>query len=159
MGFFGPTKIPDATRAELEARASTKVSEWNASKKTWAHIMSLAKNCQNTVDQFGVGFGPNSTTGYINNYQRPEPQIDRIEVRKLGDLGTTKKTTITLRAFTQNQLNNIAKCYLIPGMSIRVQYGWSVSARGQKSVKPNTAVMSDVEFFKKVKEAQQQVKR
>lgn len=155
MGFFGPTKVPKSTVSELEGRTTQKVTSWNASKKTWAHIMSLSDGCQGTVSQFGVGYGANPSTGYLPNYERPDIQIDKIEVRRLGDYGTTKKVTVTLRAFTLDQLNNIAKCYLIPGMSIRVQFGWTQSVSGAKSIGPNTTVLSDVNFFAYVLKTQE----
>jgi hypothetical protein len=144
--LFGLKAVPGSTQSELTARTSNVVGQWHAARKPWAHIMSLAKNCAyDATSQFGVGFGPGGGAGYIANFERPQPVLDSIDVKKQGELGTTRRVTIKAKAFTDDQLNQIAKCYFIPGMSVRVQFGWNMDAQGQKAPNPFTKVLSDPE--------------
>lgn len=144
--IFGLKEVPGATQSELTARASNVVGQWHASRKPWVHIMSLAANCaSDRTSQFGVGFGPGNGAGYTANFERPQPVVESVDVKKQGELGTTRRVTIKLKAFTDEQLNTIAKCYFIPGMSVRIQYGWNMDAQGAKAINPFTSVKTDPE--------------
>ena len=92
------------------------------------------------------GFGiikSNGNPPYTSNYERPTPNVKSLKVTKLGELGTTRKCTIELQAWTDEQLNEIAKCYFLPGMSVRVQFGWSVNASGAQVAGPITNKLTD----------------
>ena len=144
--IFGLKAVPGATQAELTARTTNVIREWHATRKPWVHIMSLASNCAGDgTTQFGVGFGPGGGAGYTANFERPQPVVESIDVKKQGELGTTRRVTIQMKAFTDDQLNTIAKCYFIPAMSVRIQYGWNVDAQGQKAPSPFTSVKTDPE--------------
>ena len=144
--IFGLKAVPGATQAELTARTSNVVGQWHASRKPWVHIMSLAANCaSNGASQFGVGFGPGGGAGYTSGFERPQPVVESVDVKKQGELGTTRRVTIKLKAFTDDQLNTIARCYFIPGMSVRIQYGWNMDAQGAKAPNPFTSVKTDPE--------------
>ena len=65
----------------------------------------------------------------------PYPIVTEVKVTKQGELGTTRKTTITILAYDDNQLLELQKCLFIPGMSVRVEWGFYMP----KSTIPNTA--------------------
>jgi hypothetical protein len=143
MGFFGYKEVPANTIAEMNARTSNTVTKWHGARMPWIHVMSLSNKCGG-YDQFWSG--DINATGYQSDYSRPRPVIESVEVKKQGELGTTKRVTVKFKAFTDEQLAAIATCYLIPGMSVRVQYGWNFQALGgTKSPKPITKVMLDTE--------------
>jgi len=143
MSFFGYKEVPANTIAEMNARTSNTVTKWHGARMPWIHVMSLSNKCGG-YDQFWSG--DVNATGYLGDYSRPRPVVESVEVKKQGELGTTKRVTIKLKAFTDEQLAAIATFYLIPGMSIRVQYGWNFQALGgTKSPKPITNIMLDTE--------------
>lgn len=49
------------------------------------------------------------------------PKVYGISIKKQGELGTTKKCTISITCFSEEQLYELQKCYFIPGMSVRVE--------------------------------------
>ena len=54
-----------------------------------------------------------------------KPMIDNIKVQKQGELGTTSKCTITIIVSTVGEgLAQLQKCFFIPGMSVRVEWGY-----------------------------------
>jgi hypothetical protein len=56
--------------------------------------------------------------------------VTQVQVKKQGELGTTKKATVDITAFSDEQLIALQKCYFIPGMGVRVQFGWNVDSFG-----------------------------
>jgi hypothetical protein len=128
--------------AELAARGSTSIGQWHASKVAWVHIMSFASTC----DTYGEGMLASNSSNkdnYIANYERPKPGIKSVKVTKQGELGTTRKCSLELQAWNDTQLNAIAKCYFLPGMSVRVQFGWNIDASGANTNGPFTAPYTD----------------
>jgi hypothetical protein len=144
MSIFENATVPGSLTTELANRAKTSVNLWNASKAAWVHVMSMADTCAR---------GPIASNGnyiYTANYERPQPNVKSVKVTKQGELGTTRKCTLELQAWTDDQLNEIAKCYFLPGMSARVQFGWSVNAAGSPGTTPVTAVYTDSEAYCKI---------
>lgn len=145
--LFGLKQVPEKTRQELDARSTTKIKEWHAVRKPWAHIMSLSENCAGDITtQFGLRVGPGNGAGYMANFERPHPTLESIQVKKQGELGTTRRLLLEIKAYTDDQLNKIAKCYFIPGMSVRVQWGWNIDALGRKSPQPITTYKKNGEL-------------
>jgi len=64
----------------------------------------------------------NPTTGLITY-----PSVYGISIKKQGELGTTKKCTISITCYNEDQLFELQKCYFIPGMSVRVEI-WTIDA-------------------------------
>jgi len=128
--------------AELAARGSTSINQWHASKVAWVHIMSFASTC----DTYGEGMlvsNSSNKDNYIAGYERPKPGIKSVKVTKQGELGTTRKCSLELQAWNDAQLNAIAQCYFLPGMSVRVQFGWNIDASGANTNGPFTTMYSD----------------
>lgn len=54
-----------------------------------------------------------------------KPMVDSIKVQKQGELGTTSKCTITIIVSTVGDgMAELQKCFFIPGMSVRVEWGY-----------------------------------
>ena len=142
--LFGLKAVPLSTEAELNARLTPKIQEWHAVRKPWAHVMSLSDKCAGDAStQFGLKFGPDGGKGYITNYERPQPTLENLQVKKQGELGTTRRVILEIKAYTDDQLNEIARCYFIPDMSVRVQWGWNVGASGERSPQPYRSFTRD----------------
>lgn len=123
--LFSAKLVPDATQQELIARGSSK---WNSSLgqgKTWVHLMSLAD---------GLDFPIRNYTTYSNAYRaetnRPKITINNVKISSKGEYGTTREARIQLTIFSDEDLNKFAEAYLVPDMSVRVEFGWGVNAAG-----------------------------
>ena len=78
--------------------------------------------------------------------------ITNINVKKQGELGTSRKATIQLHCSTTDELMELQKCYFIPGMSVRLQWGWSSLASPaieQLTTKPTDRLL-DSDALKKM---------
>ena len=137
--LFSEKKVPLRVREELAARADkTTWNPINGQAKTWIHVMSLAEGAPfplSTFDSYG--------TAYDDKYNRPRRLIQSLKVAAKGEYGTTRSATIELLFFSDDELNYFADAYLIPDMSVRVQWGWSVSATGEQKEQPITNSMYD----------------
>lgn len=134
--------IPGALQTELANRGKTSVNQWNAAKAVWVQIESMASTCTS-----GGIIRSNGDLIYESNFTRPRPNIKSVKVKKLGELGTTRTCTVELQAWTDEQLNEIAQCYFLPGMSVRVQFGWNINASGARVAGPIEGVMPDSAAF------------
>jgi hypothetical protein len=119
---FSPKIVPGATQAELKARGS---SNWNPSlgrAKTWIHISSMAEGAKLVISTY-QGY----SDGY-KSYNRPNILVTGFKITAKGEYGTTRAGTLQMTVFDQEDMNALADDYLIPDMSVRVQFGWSVGA-------------------------------
>lgn len=55
---------------------------------------------------------------------RPRPVIESVEV-KMGKMGITRNSSISIKVFTLGQLEEILPYFLEPGMSIFIEWGWN----------------------------------
>lgn len=135
--LFDEKPIPSSTQAELTARKDKQWNPMNGQAKTWIHLMSLAEGEPfpiSTFDTYGIAY---------DNYNRPRKLIQSLKVAAKGEYGTTRSATIGLTFFSDEELNYFANSYLIPDMSVRVQWGWSVSATGEQKEQPITEQLLD----------------
>ncbi len=121
---FRKKQVPQATQDEITARLGKKGITWTAQRFPWITVTSMCDVCPSKYVEL------TSLRGelYESNYLRPLPVINKLDVKKQGELGTTRKATISLTAYSDDQLIQLQKCYFIPGMSVRVEWGWSRSA-------------------------------
>jgi len=133
---FKGVSPPETVKNELEARADmSKMIPWAAKRVPWIHVMSMATGCSSNYSPLGNGNGnvfelfgtSNSSALYGVGSKFPLPVITGIDVGALGNLGTTRKATLKIKAYTDEHLVELQKCYFIPGMDVRVQFGWSES--------------------------------
>lgn len=137
---FQPIEVPVTVKNELDARADmSKLLKWTAKRVPWIHIMSMAEGCSSNYSPLGKGssnvfelYGSTSSTAlYDTTSKFPLPVVTGIDVGALGNLGTTRKATIKIKAYTDEQLIELQKCYFIPGMDVRCQFGWNESCSGK----------------------------
>ena len=140
---FERKPVPTKIQAEIDARArnSKQNALWVAKRFPWIHVMTMCEQCdpfyvELTSLQHRIVVGPGSAIDptnplYEDNYVRPKPNIAELQIKKQGELGTTKRATIKILAFTDDQLVKLQQCYFIPGMSVRLQFGWTVDIFNQ----------------------------
>jgi len=128
--LFSAKDVPGPVRTELETRALKTWNPMNGQAKTWIHVMSLAEGSPSpisTYDNFSLAY---------DKYNRPKKLIQSLKVGSKGEYGTTKSATLELILFSDEELNDFASSYMIPDMSVRIQWGWSVSATGAQKEQP-----------------------
>lgn len=140
--LFSLKSVPDGTRNELTARSTIKGITWAAQRFPWVHISSMSSACGEFKTMSSKLTGAIGDS-YENGLVRPKPVITGVKVKKQGELGTTRSCTVELKAFTDTQLIALQKCYFIPGMTVRVQWGWSVSATGGTAPAPVEGGLAD----------------
>lgn len=150
---FKGIDVPGLVRTELNSRADTsKVLKWTAKRVPWIHVMSMSNACSGNYSPLGNSagvpglFGTTSATALYGVGSRlPLPVVTGIEVGALGNLGSTRKATVKIKAYTDEHLVELQKCYFIPGMDVRVQFGWSESCTGAAPPNVYTAVVNRAE--------------
>ncbi len=139
MGLFSLKPVPPSILEELSNRASKRGIEWTATRFPWVHVQSFAtlKNgtpCPGNIMTSVGDSGPLIGVDQANHYQQigtevlPNPVISSITVKKRGELGTTREAIVTFTAFSDEQLGRLQQCFFVPGMTVRVQFGWNTSA-------------------------------
>lgn len=120
---FRNKQVPKAVRDEIARRQGKAGLEWVAKRFPWISVTSMSDACN---DKFVTLTSVKGNSLYEEDYKRPLPVVAGIDVKKQGELGTTRKATVKITAFTDTQLVELQKCYFIPGMSVRVEWGWTV---------------------------------
>jgi len=116
--------VPAATQKEIQNRLGKAAIAWNAKRFPWVRMQSMCSGCDSYYKE--LSSSKSYPTLYEPNYVRPLPVISGVDVKKQGELGTTRKATVKITAFTDSQLIQLQKCYFIPGMSVRVEWGWTI---------------------------------
>lgn len=123
--IFSLKAVPGATQNELRARGSRK---WNPSlgqAKTWVHVASLAEG-----KTYPIGNYATFSSAYRADTNRPKIVIENVKISAKGEYGTTREARIQFVIFDDADFNEFADAYLIPDMSVRVEFGWSVGTDG-----------------------------
>jgi len=141
---FKGIDVPGLVKTELNSRADTsKALRWTAKRVPWIHVMSMSNACTGNYNVLGNsvflagGSSVLGTTPKTSLYDKasglPFPVVTGVEVGALGNLGSTRKATVKVKAYTDEQLVELQKCYFIPGMDVRVQFGWNESCTGESA--------------------------
>lgn len=136
MGLFDGKAVPGKTQSELKARSTAAGVDWNAKKFPWVHVESMSDACSVILSSKYVS----DTYGRTG---RPLQTVTSVSVKKQGELGTTRACTVEFLAYNDDQLNQMQKCFFIPGMTVRVQWGWSIDVSGAKPPEPIGGGLSD----------------
>lgn len=137
MSYFQGKEVPDTVYKELRARSrqlakvSSGDSRWAQSRQVWFKLTSLASVNGNTSIRSLSSKAPlqNIGGGYAADTLRPsEPAVTSIKVTKQGQIGTSRKVNVELTFFTDEQLAEWEPYLLVPGISLRAEWGWSVGA-------------------------------
>ena len=158
---FKGVGVPGAVQSELNSRADgAKLLRWAAKRFPWIHVMSMSDACAKNYNALGNSvylsggsniFGANPKTSlYGAGSKQPFPVVTGVEVGALGNLGSTRKATVKLTAYTDEHLVELQKCYFIPGMDVRVQFGWSESCTGETAPPVYIDVVSRAEAVCKI---------
>ena len=124
MSVFGKKQVPGIVRAEMDKRMGKSGILWAAQRYPWIEVTSMSSACGRQLSSLRGG------ALYDGASNRPNPIVTNVKVTKQGELGTTKKATVSFTAFTDEQITALERCYFIIGMSCRVEWGWSISATG-----------------------------
>lgn len=91
-------------------------------------ISSTTTSAQKIIKSVPQNF--NSIGGLYNEVTlRPnQPTITNIKVTKQGELGSTRKATVDITFFNVQQFEEYEPYLFVPGISIRLEWGWSVGA-------------------------------
>ena len=54
----------------------------------------------------------------------PKPGLTGIQISNKGDMGTIRRCTLNIKAFALNDLEELEMMYMVPGMSVLVEWGW-----------------------------------
>ena len=125
--------VPESVKIELGKRSTAAGIQWAAKRFPWIHVTSMCAQCPTNYTTLS---SLKNGSLYESDYKRPLPAVTQVQVKKLGELGTTRRATISLTAFTDEQVVELQKCYFIPGMGCRVEWGWSQDASGKSAPTP-----------------------
>jgi hypothetical protein len=134
---FGPKTVPGSIRSELTARAGKAGMLWASKRYPWMDFRSFSSGCGETLSSLKGG------ALYDGASKRPNPIVTEVNIKKQGEFGTTLSGEVKFIAFTDEQLLKLTTCYFIPGMSVRAQWGWSLSATGASAPSILTGPMPD----------------
>ena len=116
--------------------------KWTAQRFPWIYVLSCAEGgCSSKYNELGNDpemngktlslFGGNPSLAAINKEtQLPFPTVTKLSVKAMGSLGTTRKATLNVTCYTDDELVELQKCFFIPGLNVRVQWGWSEDCNG-----------------------------
>lgn len=143
MDPFRARQVPGSVDTEFSNRADgTKLMKWTAQRFPWIHVLSCAGGgCSEKYNELGNDpdmagkalslFGANpSLSAYNKSTKLPHPSVTGLSVKAMGSLGTTRKATVKISCYTDEDLLELQKCFFIPGMDVRVQWGWSQDCGG-----------------------------
>ncbi len=148
--FFSLKAVPTTTRQELAARGSRTWNPALGQERTWIHVMSMAEGANLTLSRYTT-FGE----AYNLEFNRPRLVISSFKISAKGEFGTTRQGTLQMTVFDDNTMNELAEDYFIPDMSVRVQFGWSVSAVGGGGEQP--ALYTDTSYDSVAQRAMQKI--
>ena len=135
-------QVQGPLKEEFNARKDGgKLLQWTAKRFPWIYVLSCSSACSSQYDELGNDpdtagksvslFGSNiAFAAYDKVTKLSHPIVTGLDVTAMGSLGTTRKAVIKITCFSDDQLVELQKCYFIPGMDVRVQWGWSVSCDG-----------------------------
>lgn len=133
---FGKKSVGQKVRDEIEARSTSQGLLWSAKRFPWISIKSLS------AEEGAYAILTSRTTDKLywvdgsGRSVRPKPAVTGVAVKKQGELGTTRKATISITCFDDIQLEELQKSFLIPGVGCRVEWGWNQDCSGNQSPGP-----------------------
>lgn len=122
--IFGKKEVPGSTQKEINNRGTKAGLLWTSKRFPWIKVTSLSSS-PGKHGTLGLG-----SKLYEGNYIRPLPVVTQLQVKKQGELGTTRRATIDITAFSDEQLVELQKAFFIPAMGVRVEWGWNEDSSG-----------------------------
>ncbi len=146
--IFSTKSVPSRVKTELDARASSVFQYGMSGQKTWCHIMSMAEGSPYPISTYKTFSEAYPTAN------RPNILVQSLDVKSHGEYGTMRRAGIKLKVFTDAGMEELAKAYFIPNMSVRIQFGWSIALKASP-IQPVTDILSDGDANKKIREQSQ----
>ncbi len=130
----------DARSEGIKAPGSGGAGKWATQRKPWVRAISsaLVEGDESLRSRYVLWTGNQNTFGnsYDPVYFRPTFGITSMEMDFKGTMGSTRSITLNFQCWTLEDLENLEKIYMIPGMSIIIEWGWSLTSKGVR-VLPN----------------------
>ena len=130
MGVFDLKAPPASAIAEIQRRVGEGGIKFAGKRYPWIRITA----------ESGGKLDSANYPEYEASSKRPgKPIATGVDVKKQGELGTTRRATVKFICFTDNQLAEIAPGFFNPGASMAVEWGWSVGGGGGSAGAPSNA--------------------
>jgi hypothetical protein len=97
----------------------------------------------------GVDWDGKSVSAGGGNLLRPRPVVSSVEVDEGGG-GISRKATISISAFTKEQMETICKYFLEPGYTVFIEFGWNTSNSVGQLVTSDVNSISAMQDFNKL---------
>jgi len=97
----------------------------------------------------GVDWNGKSVSAGGGNLLRPSPVVTSVEVDE-GAGGISRKATISITAFTLEQMETVCEYFLEPGYTVFLEFGWNTSDSATGLVTINTSNVAGMQNFDKV---------
>ena len=104
---------------------------WMTKRKPWIRAYSCAVNAGG--DAISSGLGDDSTPSLSELYSagnRPDPGITGLSITEEGTHGGFKEAKLSFVCWNREDFSPLAIAFLTYGMTVTVEYGWSVNASG-----------------------------
>ena len=128
MGLFDIKPGPSSAIAEIQRRVGEGGIKFAGKRYPWIRISTK-----------GYVLDSKKYPEYEASSKRPGPIATGVDVKKQGELGTTRRATVKFTCFTDNQLAQITPSFFNPGDSMAVEWGWSVGGGGGSAGAPSNA--------------------
>jgi len=97
----------------------------------------------------GVDWNGKSVSAGGGNLLRPKPVVTSVEVDE-GAGGISRKATISITAFTLEQMETVCEYFLEPGYTVFLEFGWNTPGSAGQLVTINTSNVAGMQNFDKV---------
>jgi hypothetical protein len=124
----------DALNSRSNSILSPVSNVWSTQRTPWARVLSSAILDKNASYRNEYALWSRILNSYDTSYDketgRPRFGIESIEVDFKGTMGSTRSCIVNFKCWTLDDLQILEKLYMVPGMSVIVEWGWSVSSEG-----------------------------
>lgn len=135
---FEITSPSDWASKSLDARSNAirlpAQNKWATQRTPWARVISSAViNDDSSIrNKYSLYSGKLDTFehSYDVATNRPKFGLTSIDVDYKGPMGSTRSCTIQFQCWTLEDLEKMEQLYMVPGMSVIVEWGWSISSAG-----------------------------
>lgn len=125
--------VSESLDTRAKAILNPRTSKWATQRTVWARAISSAiipsDPSLNKTHILYSGTQTTSATSYSTTF-RPTYGIDNIKVDFKGTMGSTKTCTVSFKCWTLDDLHVLEKLYMIPGISVIVEWGYSMDTDG-----------------------------
>lgn len=151
MSYFTRKPVPLSITSELANRnGNYKPGEPNI------RVTSLCDKCELQLPDMANSMSSQNVQDYYANQKKSQAikstntpnstllaTVTELKVVKQGELGTTRKATIQIECANNETLNKLSACYFIPGMSVRIQWGYGTNFKYPTPTTPTTVLNAD----------------